>query len=322
VIPTFLIVGSKTAWEQSTVAIAINAVFCIFAVALSLALMDIWIAKKQKLALVASIVAAVLASLSYGTGFVVWFCLGIQTIIDPRTKLSEKIVFSSFLFTALLCSFVLLSAASDVSSFRISRFSEFITAVSYIPFIAGDAIAPQIGNRHWVPVHFVFGLVTLASSFGAVIWALLGGLREFTAKYIAYVLFGLANMLAIAVTRFGLGLEGVCAARYAVPLMPVALGTCGILALMSYGKTERLLPFVAYVAAIAPPLMIASIEEHRMAPYRAASNAAAVRVLKETDGKDIDLLKRTFYVDDQYVNFIISVRDYMKIHHLSVFSQQ
>jgi hypothetical protein len=322
VIPIFLIIGSKTAWELMSVATGINSVFCILAVALSLILMDIWIEKKQVFALITSFLAAFLASISFGTGFVVWFCLGIQTMIDPRVKLSQKVVLSSVLFTALFCSFALLSAASDVSSLRISRFTDFLTAMSYIPFVAGNAISPQIGNRPWVTVHFVLGLVILVASLGALAWGLVGGQRRFTAKYVAYVLFGLSNVLAISLTRFGLGLEGVCASRYAVPLMPVALGTCGILALMSYGKTNRLLPFVAYVAAIAPPLMIASIEEHRMAPYREASNAAAVGVLKETDGKDIDLLKRTFYVDDQYVNLIISVRDYMKIHHLSVFSQQ
>jgi hypothetical protein len=265
--------------------------------------------------------AAVLASVSYGTGFVVWFCLGIQSIIDPRTTLSEKVRLSSILFAALLCSFVLLTAASDVSP-GIPRLSGFLTAMSYIPFIAGDATAPQIGNRPWVTVHFVLGLVMFIASVVAIGWGSMAEMRRFTAKYIAYVLFGFCNILAISLTRFGLGLEAVCASRYAVPVMPVALGTCAILAVMTYGKVSRLLPFVAYVAAITPPLLIANIEEHRMAPYRAASNSAAISVLKETDGKDIDLLKRTFYVDDQYVHTIIPVRDYMKIHHLSVFSQQ
>jgi len=69
--------------------------------------------------------------------------------------------------------------------------------------------------------------------------------RAQASKYIAYIFFGFANVLAIAAARQWLGPEGIVASRYAVAGMPIVIGTCGILALMSANHFHGLFAFVA-----------------------------------------------------------------------------
>jgi hypothetical protein len=318
VVPIMTIVSSKTGWEQFSVAAAVNSILCILWASLSLFLLERWLVVAHKIALMGVVFFATLATLSFGTGFVVWLCLVCQLALDPRADKRRR-YFASAAFFAVGAGFALTVGQTNA---QVLSGVSLSNVLGFAVIIAGTPIAPIVGGHPSIAIHAVLGTVLLLSSVGAVAWAVVSTSRAQASKYIAYIFFGFANVLAIAAARQWLGPEGVVASRYAVAGMPIVIGTCGILALMSANHFHGLFAFVAFAAAIVPPLLIANVEEHRLAQYRRANLAIQEDMLKRGDLGDLPAVKKKGFVTEQFATLIGPVRDQMSRHRLSIFRQR
>jgi hypothetical protein len=309
-LPIFLLLLSPISWELYSLAMGVGSFVGVAGVCAAILMMGFWLEEHRICWVVGSLVAATIATVSFGAGVAVWLCLGVLAILGWDRKQLAAI----FVLVFVSVSFMLY-LASPAGTGGLPKLLELPL---FVLVTIGSSVSPVLSGSITSIYFVVMALFVLTFAAAAVFVALTLD-RKRTAKYVAIILFGAINVAAITVTRYQLGLENAASSRYSIFVAPIVIGTTGVFVVSFYSLRVSRYLYIAFFFSIAPSLLMANIQEQRTAIYRGAAFERMRQALMTESYRDNATLRTTFYVTDQDAQIVADMVEFMKQRRLNIF---
>jgi hypothetical protein len=280
-LPVAALTTSLASWETIVLAMTFTNAFALLATLSAVLAFDRWRERPSIASCLSTFGLAGLATISLGSGFLLWFVFAIAATCCFR--FAQRRVETSLFWLLGLCGLVAQAMASNPpSSFDPGRFAAGAAVIAGVPLaLPGTPGVPDADGWQVLRPVWRAGLVgaALLAVFAlAVIHHLRAdaGQRSHSAKYVLWGGAGFVTCLAIAWARHGLGtIDDLAASRYVPMVLPLALG--------GYGYWIHVAPRRAmYLVALAILCVtaVADVAEYRMGRNRAGLYRSMIETLR------------------------------------------
>jgi len=312
-VPISLLLFAPIWFDLYGVASGIHVFVGVFSAASAILTMDYWLNERRSIWLVCSVILATIATISYGAGSAIWLIFaGLVAWSDHqvRTRIIVVTVWLGVFVIVFLAQYVVL----PVETFRWQRLFELPL---YFIVTIGSSVTAEvpIKSSFGVTLFVIIGFVILGF---ACIAAVIGIKSSKSVKYVALVFFGVINVAAVTIARNQFGLEGAASPRYALLVTPIIVGTIGVFVVTFCSAFSRY-SYVAFVAAIAPLLLVSNILEQKIAVHRAYAFDRMRLALASGDLGDSNAIRQKFFVSGEYEALIPVMMEFLKERNLNLF---